>query len=75
MSIERREKVERSEYCLEKLTISQEIALIEVFRRGFYLKFTRKVNNNNLVIASKGNCCITIASDGHINYKPRIDIR
>jgi len=75
MSIERRVKTQRVEDCLEKLSIYQEVVLIEVFQIGFSLLYTRKIDNGVLAIASRGKSFITIDPSGYANYSPVIDIR
>ncbi len=75
MSIERRVKTQRVEDCLEKLSIYQEVVLIEAFQVGFLLLYTRKIDNGVLAIASRRNSFITIAPSGYANYSPVIDIR
>ena len=75
MPIERRVKTQRAEDCLEKLSIYQELVLIEVFQVGFSLLYTRKIDDGVLAIASRGKSFITIDPSGYANYSPVIDIR
>ena len=75
MSIERRVKMQRVEDCLEKLSIYQEVVLIEVFQVGFSLLYTRKIDKGVLAITSRRNSFITISPSDYANYSPVIDIR
>ena len=75
MSIERRVKTQQAEDCFKKLSIYQELVLIELFQIGFFLLYTREVDKGVLVIASRRNSFITIDTSGCSNYSPVIDMR
>jgi len=75
MSIERRVKTQRVEDCLEKLSIYQEVVLIDVFQIGFSLLYMRKIDNGVLAIANRRKSFTSIGPSGYANYSSVIDIR
>jgi hypothetical protein len=75
MFIDKRVKTQQAEDCIEKLSIYQEVVLIEVFQVGFSLLCTRQIDDGVLAIASRGKSFITIDPSGYANYSPVIDIR
>ncbi len=75
MSIERRVTTQRTLDCIEKLSIYQEVALMEVFQVGFSLLYTRQIDDGVLAIASRGKSFITIDQSGYANYTPMIEVR
>jgi hypothetical protein len=75
MLIDKRVKTQQAEDCIEKLSIYQEMALIEVFQVGFSLLYTRQRDDGVLATANRGKSYITIDPSGYANYSPMIDIR
>jgi len=75
MNVERRVKTQNIKDNIDRLSISQEIALIEAFSLGFSLQHTRVVNDGVLAIANKGDCILTITPSGITEYNSQLAIR
>jgi len=71
----RRKKESKLQENLDKLTDSQESALMEMIDLGFSLDFVRATEDGQLAIASKQDDLITIDNNGHINHEPNINFR
>ncbi len=75
MNVERRIKALNIEDNLSRLSILQEIVLIEAFSLGFSLQYTRTVSDGVLAIANKGSCILTITPDGISEYNSQVAVR
>jgi len=75
MNIERRVKTQNIKDNLERLSIFQEIVLIEAFSLGFSLQHTRVISDGVLAIANKGNCILTITPSGIAEYNSQLAVR
>lgn len=71
----RRKSQSKMQENLDKLSDSQEVALMEMINLGFSLDFVRNTEHGSLAIASKQDELVTIDNHGHVAHQPDINFR